>query len=459
MKAAPSLRARLLWRMLGLQCLLLTAFGVLVALSLHAANVAVDEDNAVEVLQNALQRDAHGRLSLRDTADLRELREEMPRLWYVIRDEAGRELRHGPVPAEFAGIGGALDRVSQARLGYLFGDDRIAGARLKRVDAGFGEVRILTTEKGRVMSASRLMWMALSLFATLILPLLAVMALVTAIATPMVVRWSLRSLEPVIAQARALDVERRGARLPEAGVPDEVRPLVSAVNGALARYDDGFERRRRFLADAAHELRTPIAILSARLESMPALPERERLLQDVARMSVLAEHLLDLQRLDRPEPQLEALDLGEIGQRVAADLAPLAIAAGYELAFEAWAKPVPVNGDALALERVLVNLVQNAIEYGGNRGTVTIRVAIEASDGVVEVCDEGPGIPPAHREHVFERFFRLQPHERGAGVGLNLVRDIVRLHRGAVEATDAQGGGACFRVALPLAAARGKGEG
>ena len=281
-------------------------------------------------------------------ACLRELREEIPRLWYVIRDEGGRELRHGPVPDEFAGIGGALDQVSQARLGYLFGDDRIAGARLKRVDAGFGPVRILTTEKGRVMSASRLLWMTLSLFATLILPLLAVMALVTAIATPKVVRWSLRSLEPVIAQARALDVERRGARLPESGVPDEVRPLVSAVNGALARYDEGFERRRRFLADAAHELRTPIAILSARLEAMPASAERERLLQDVARMSVLAEHLLDLQRLDRNEPQLEPLELGELGQRVAAELAPLAIAAGYELAFDAQALPVPVNGDALA---------------------------------------------------------------------------------------------------------------
>ncbi|MGO4260790.1 sensor histidine kinase [Lysobacter sp. TAB13] len=453
-----SLKWRLLWRLLLLQGALLAIFGLLIVLALFSTNIAKDADNAVEILQHALTLDRNGRMTLRETPDLAELRSEIPGLWYIIRDQHGRELRHGPVPTEFAAIGGALDQVSQARLGYLLDEDKASGARLKRVETSFGRVQILTTEEGRVMAPGRATWLILSVLATVILPLLILMTLVTSIATPKVVRWSLRSLEPVVEIARGLDVERRGERLPEADVPDEVLPLVSAVNDALGRYDEGHERRRRFLVDAAHELRTPIAILNARLESMPATAERARLLQDLARLSVLTEHLLNLQRLDRANPNFQPLDLVDLGQQIAANLAPLAISAGYELGFETDADAVPVAGDALALERVLVNLVQNAIEYGGNRGTITIFVGRDSSHGIVEISDQGPGIRPEHREKVFERFYRIQDNQRGSGLGLNLVRDIVLLHRGSIDIVDAPQEGACFRLLLPLSYPRHSGH-
>src|SRR5439155_15300581 len=135
-----------------------------------------------------------------------------------------------------------------------------------------------------------------------------------------------------------------------------------------ARLDQGYARHKRFVADAAHELRTPIAILSTRLESLPSGPDKTRLIEDAARLATLAEQLLDIQRLDRCGHPFAPIDLVSVAQGVAADLAPLAIAAGYELALDAPTTPVEALGDAAALERALTNLVQNAIQHGPRRG-------------------------------------------------------------------------------------------
>lgn len=284
-------------------------------------------------------------------------------------------------------------------------------------------------------------------FGTVILPSLVPMIIATLVATPIVVRAALAGLGGVVDHAERIDVGQPGARLPVSGVPAEVGPLVAAVNDALGRLDEGYARQQRFLAAAAHELRTPIAILHTRIQSLPSSDEQTRLLEDVARLSTLADQLLDLQRLGHQIRPADRVDLVELGRRVAADLAPLAIAAGYELAFEGATAPVWVTGDRPSLERALMNLVQNAIEHGGRRGTITMRAT---ADGTLEVVDEGAGIPAAERERVFEPFARLHPRDRGAGLGLHLVREVVRLHHGEVSVADAPGSGALFRIALPL---------
>jgi signal transduction histidine kinase len=107
-----------------------------------------------------------------------------------------------------------------------------------------------------------------------------------------------------------------------------------------------------------------------------------------------------------------------------------------------------VIGDRSALERALTNLVQNAIQHGGRRGTITIHVGLPAT---IDVSDEGDGIPPEQRALIFEPFYRLTPLDRGAGLGLNMVREIARLHSGHVSVFDGANGGACFRLALPPA--------
>lgn len=289
---------------------------------------------------------------------------------------------------------------------------------------------------------------AYSVFVLILLPNIVLMSVATLIATPIVVRKTLATLDEAASQAEQIDVHRRGVRLTSERVPSEVMPLVKAVNEALGRLDEGYERQQRFLLDAAHELRTPIAILQTRLEGLPDGPQKTRLLEDGARLASLAEQLLDLQRLNQSGGERKRVDLVAVARRVAADLAPLAIAAGYEVSFDAAVEHFAVLGDEVALERAVTNLVQNAIEHGGRGGTITIAVG---RVGALEVSDEGDGIPPQHRERIFEPFHRVQPRAQGAGIGLNLVREIVHWHEGDIVALEGLSGGACFRMTLPAA--------
>jgi signal transduction histidine kinase len=129
------------------------------------------------------------------------------------------------------------------------------------------------------------------------------------------------------------------------------------------------------------------------------------------------------------------------------DLAPLAIAGGYDISFESDAERVAVRGDEIAIERALTNLVQNAIQHGGRRGLIAIHVG---ASGTVAVTDQGAGVPVEHRDSVFEPFHRLDARSRGVGLGLNLVRDIVALHQGQVSVSDGAAGGARFEMTFPL---------
>lgn len=280
-----------------------------------------------------------------------------------------------------------------------------------------------------------------------VLPNLFLMALATLAATPIVVRRALARLGEVAKQATEIDVDRRGMRLSADGVPSEVRSLVKAVNDALGRLDEGYERQERFLADAAHELRTPIAILQTRLDSLTESPEKTYSLEAAARLATVAEELLDLQRLKQRSKSFSRVDLVAIGRRTAVELAPLAIAAGYSLAFDSDSEQVMVMGDELALQRALTNLIQNAIEHGGRSGTIAINVL---RAGMIRISDQGPGIPAQQRAKIFEPFHRLQAKSHGAGLGLNLVWEIVRRHDGDISVVDVERTGACFQIKLPL---------
>lgn len=443
-----SLRWRLVRRLVGLQACLLALLALLTIGALIWGGFILtleSEDDLIETLQGAVTRNAGGELVLRETPDLAKLRSQTPGLWFIARDRQGQSLASGNVPPEFARIGGALDHVGQARLGWNLGDRPRPTARMKWVDTVAGDVQVVTGPEAQVQ-LRRFAWAALIVFLSVVLPALAVMALATLVATPLVVRGALAGLGVAAAQAERIDVDQPGTRLPIADVPAEVVPLVKAVNGALGRLDEGHERHKRFLADAAHELRTPIAILQTRLEAQSPGPDNARLLEDVSRLAILTDQLLDLQRLQQSLARFAPVDLVMIARRIAIDLAPLAIAAGYGLSFEPRTESVEVMGDQASLERALTNLVQNAIEHGGRHGTITI--AVESS-GVIEVSDEGAGIPTGERERIFEPFRRLQPRDRGAGLGLNLVQEVVRLHDGRVTVQDGPNGGARFKMVLP----------
>jgi signal transduction histidine kinase len=445
-----SLKWRLVGRLVVLQATMLTLLVLLVLLvgaALWLSGVLGDdyEGSTLDVLRAAIDRDAGGGLILRPTPELANLRSEIVDLWFVVRDKEGHRLSEGRLPPDFVPIADALDHVREARLTWMVGEASPLAGLVKWVDAPAGQVQILTGTQGS-LSVRRVIAAAPPLFLNFMLPLIGLMAFATLVATPFVVRRAMAGLGQAAAQAERIDIDRRGVQLSVEEVPTEIIPLVKAVNDALRRLDKGYERHKRFLADAAHELRTPIAILTTRVSSLPAGPEKTRLLEDATRLTVLTGQLLDLQRLDQQADQFGPVDLVGIARRVVLDLAPLAFAAGYEMSFEAENEEITVQGDQTSLERALTNLVQNAIDHGGRRGTILVRVA---RAGWIEVCDEGGGIAVEEREQVFEPFYRLQQGGRGAGLGLDLVQKIMCLHGGHAEAVDGPSAGACLRMTFP----------
>jgi signal transduction histidine kinase len=434
MARTRSLTWRLVSRLMGLQAAMLVVVLLLVSVE--------PGDEAIEVLRAAVTRDSNGQIVLRETADIARLRERAGDFWFVIRDHDGRSLSQGDVPAEYTRMGSALDDVSQARLGWNIGDPPRATARMKWVNSPIGNIQILTGP-GNAVSWRQAAIATSGIFISVIIPIIGLMALATLIVTPFVVRRTLASLARAAAQAGQIEIDRRGTRLPLADVPREIVPLVSAVNDALSRLDEGYERHKRFLIDAAHELRTPIAILQTRLESLALGPDAARVLEDLARLSTLADQMLDLQRVNRHVDQFSTIDIVAIGRKAVADLAPLAIAAGYHLSFDTAADRVEMRGDEGAIERAVINLIQNAIQHGGRRGSIIVRITPPA---IISVCDDGPGVPSEYRERVFEPFYRLDGLSRGVGLGLNLVREIVRLHGGSVAIIESASGGACVTM-------------
>ncbi|WP_053251407.1 sensor histidine kinase [Ensifer adhaerens] len=380
------------------------------------------------------------KLALKDTPELRAVLAETPGFWFIVRNERGETVRSGPAPDAYRSIGEHLDRVTFADIRDGM-EPYMLSAIVRAIEAENGTYTVLTGG-GRLWRTSFAVFFLTNL---LLLPIVLIRVLIPAFAIPIIGR-AFSSLAEVADHARSIDVDRRGARLPDGRVPGEVRPLVEAVNGALQRLDDSYERRQRFIMDAAHELRTPVAILQNRLEGMDLSPLRSGLLVDAARIAGLAEQLLDLEHIDRDGTLFVPLDLVALGRDVAAGLAPLALSAGCDISFTHGPEQVGAHGDAGALERAVTNLVRNAIEHAG--GMISVHVE---HGGIIEVSDEGPGIPESERERIFEPFHRLQPRDHGAGLGLHLVSEIVSRHKGHISVVCAPTGGACFRMTLPAA--------
>jgi len=451
MAMAPrSLRTRLITRLVVVQALVLVLFSLA---TIYAVSVFNDSGNRVrmldprdaDVVAAAVRRDAEGQLFLADTANLEAVRAEAPGLWIVVQDAAGNRFIEGTVPEPLLPIAADLSRFGRSYVSESASQTDGASAALNVVQTPAGTVHVMVGG-GRRVGFMTAYFIAASRF---IIPLALVLSVVTIFSIAWIIRRELRGVASAASEADRIDINQRGPRLPDAGLPSEVQPLVKAVNAALERLDEGYARQKRFLAYAAHELKTPIAILQTRLETMAPGPEQDRLLTDVARLGNLVEQLLDTQRLEHGADAQATVDLVRLAEQVAADLAPLVITAGYELSFQKETPSFLVSGDWASLEHVVSNLVQNAVAHGGGSGSIVIRIE---RDGTLEVSDEGPGVPPDERDKIFEPFYRVRPRDRGTGLGLSLVDDIVRRHGGHVTVADAPEGGALFRVSLPRAA-------
>lgn len=247
----------------------------------------------------------------------------------------------------------------------------------------------------------------------------------------------------------------------EAEAPREVQDLVTAVDGLMARLADNLNTLQSFISDASHQLRTPLAALQAQAELALRRQDAEELRDTVARLlaitrrtSRLAEQLLSHAR-STPDPALarrERLDLSALSAEVTRDVVPAALEQAIDLGLEAETGPVWVQGDPLLLGEALRNLLDNALHYCPDGAQVTVRLAVATGQALLDVDDNGPGIDPAERERVFQRFYRVPGSgKEGCGLGLAIVRTIIEGHGGTVSLhTGSSGQGLRVQIALPL---------
>lgn len=254
----------------------------------------------------------------------------------------------------------------------------------------------------------------------------------------------LRSLSREVA---LLGAKIRGGgdeRLSLDGVPTEVRPLVAAFNEVVGELSKTLAAQQALTADTAHQLKTPLAVLQARLEQMDNFKGKKEVERDVRRMDRMVRQLLHYAVLSQHPAELKAEDLVPVVRDVVGALVPLALRDGVELVFEAPEEPVMVMMDALQVTEAVQNLVDNAIRHSPKGKSVNVEVR---EDGHVLVKDRGPGIPAAEQALVFTRFWQGPDGESkhgGAGLGLAVVAEILRQHGGSCRVETRDGGGAAF---------------
>jgi two-component system sensor histidine kinase QseC len=289
------------------------------------------------------------------------------------------------------------------------------------------------------------------------------LAFVPFVLTSLVLLWfisdrSMRPLERASREASAIGPSDPSARIDDRGLPTEIRPLVDAMNGALSRLASALIFERRLTADAAHELRTPLAVLSLRLQKAKSSGDLDwRAIEgDVAQMTRLVGQLLNLARKESSsevrDTTLSPVNLSRVAREAAAFILPLVEEAGRRIEVDA-AGAVHVLGQADDLRDMACNLLENALVHGS--GTIRVEVRKTPSQGgaetaVVEVSDEGEGVPEALRDEVFERFQKGCQTSPGAGIGLAIVRQVVCSHGGDLRFL--AGRGCRVAVALPVLA-------
>ncbi|MDL5033501.1 sensor histidine kinase [Pelomonas sp. APW6] len=308
--------------------------------------------------------------------------------------------------------------------------------------------------------------LARRLLTDMVLPLSLLMVLMT-----MIVGAGIRAGLAPIARLRSLVEGRKPNDLRPIELhvaPQELRTLAGAINELLEAVQSNVQAQRRFISDAAHQLRTPLAGLksqtelalkeAAELPGEPALQERlQRVHESASRSAHLVNQLLTLARTE-PESQgaqsRVKLDLARLAREVTAELVPRALQAGVDLGFEGAddATPLWVQGVPLLLREALVNVIDNALRYAGRGATVTVQVGTDGAQAVLSIRDNGPGVAAGTEGRLFERFYRATLSGNGCGLGLAIVKEIVERHGGRVSAAPVQPHGLQLTLHLPLTA-------
>ena len=332
--------------------------------------------------------------------------------------------------------------------------------RVYAITDSTGQVQVQIGKRYAVLHAELAQWTRLSLVTALLLFLL------LAGTIGLIVCWSLKpvtELRDSILKRNGLDMQP----LPTERLPAEVAPLVDAMNRLLAQLEAALQAERRFIADAAHELRTPLAALLNQAQMALAAPDTSaqrsallRLKAVAERSARLSEQMLNLARLEawRPGEPRTPVDLSELVMLVLRDFEAAAASKRLQLVLQA--QPCPIDGHIDALGILIRNLIDNAVRYTPDGGRIVVQCApagegAQACVPLLRVADNGPGVPREERSRIFDRFYRVAGNGApGSGIGLSLVHRIVRFHGAHIEVGDGiDGRGFGITLRFPAAAA------
>ncbi|RLV59876.1 sensor histidine kinase [Parashewanella curva] len=259
----------------------------------------------------------------------------------------------------------------------------------------------------------------------------------------LVVFITTKSIRRVAKVAQSFDPDSIDHTLPESGLPNEVLPLIQAINQMINKIDDSKEQQNFFLSTAAHEMRTPLAILRTRIEELSSGEVKEQLKQDIYRLTKLVNDLLKLMRIKTPEQFSKHIEIVEIIKTVIAERAPNALMNEVELSFYSEINSFEILGDKGLFEVAIANLIDNAVSFSPKGAEVSISID---SKGTITVIDQGQGISPKVMPRLFEPFAKAPPNRDGHGLGLAIVKAIINLHRGEINAYNFPSSGAKFSI-------------
>ena len=385
----------------------------------------------VELIRRYLTEEPDGRVELRLPPDLKALfAESYGRYAYAIVDESGHvlfsSLRDGQaLLAQGINPGPTFDSSQRGRSVFSLASIPVRAGSWQiwvQISLDMQHRDVLLDDIVREFFA-RVGWITIPILLFLL------------VIDVLIFRRALRPLIEASGFAAKIGPESISVRLPLETIPTEIKPLVRTVNEALDRLEEGFRVQRDFTADAAHELRTPLSILQARVDTLADKIAASELTRDIARMKRVVSQLLDIAELETfcVSPQ-ETADLSAVCLEVVEFMAPVAIGQSKQISLDAPEKPAIIRGNSEVLFRALRNVVENAVRFTPP-GT---RVSIElTANGQLSVSDEGPGIPVSEQQYIFQRFWRQdRSRSSGSGLGLAIVKRIADAHKAKLHLTN-----------------------
>ncbi|HEV7337659.1 MAG TPA: HAMP domain-containing sensor histidine kinase [Bosea sp. (in: a-proteobacteria)] len=438
-----SLSRALTIRLSLLGIVLLTAFiGAVIAFALITEDpAALRNDVTSQIIQQSVRQPAGNALQVEKTAGLLQIERDSPGLWYLVSDgrsvvEYAPELRPG-LPIDIRLDGPTI--AAQMRVG---GDNALAFDVVEN-DGN----RFIVATGGGLPGWDRILGYSLRSLAWPALAISVVFGLLIAGAIAMSVSYISERLHSAAEAAARIDPKAPRGLLPTEETPAELMPLTTALNAALDQIAGNMETQRRFMNNVAHELRTPLTVMRGRVDALPNDQMRLALTTDISRLTTIVSSMLQLARLHSSELPFEPLQLNAIARAVLADLAPLILDNGADVALEEEGeRRALIEANEPTVRAAIANLVDNALRHAKAKSTIMVKVIDGA---VIEVADDGIGIAASDRPQMTEPFNRMSPNSTGAGLGLTIVRDIMAAHGGTLTILGRPGGGTVMRLVFP----------